>query len=87
MVEPFRERATDRGRNLEYPHDRLETCVAVSAGLLARSVAMIGFGGDSLIEVVSGSAVLGRMNVGHDDHLTRSFHPGTRSAHFTHPVQ
>jgi divalent metal cation (Fe/Co/Zn/Cd) transporter len=59
-------RAISRGRKLEYftiAWNSIEALVAVVAGALAGSVSMIGFGADSLIEVVSGSALLWRMAV------------------------
>jgi divalent metal cation (Fe/Co/Zn/Cd) transporter len=59
-------KAISRGRKLEYftiAWNSIEALVAVVAGALAGSVSMIGFGADSLIEVVSGSALLWRMAV------------------------
>ncbi len=59
-------KATDSGRKLEYftiAWNSIEALVAVVAGLLAGSVSMVGFGFDSLIEVVSGSALLWRMAI------------------------
>jgi hypothetical protein len=53
-----------RGRLLEYAtigYNSLEGIIAVSAGLLAGSVALVGFGFDSVIEVISGAALLWRL--------------------------
>jgi divalent metal cation (Fe/Co/Zn/Cd) transporter len=43
----------------------LEGVISVLAGLIAGSLSLLGFGVDSLIELVSGAAVLWRMNVDH----------------------
>jgi divalent metal cation (Fe/Co/Zn/Cd) transporter len=59
-------KATSRGRKLEYftiAWNSLEALIAVVAGALAGSISMIGFGADSFIEVVSGSALLWRMAI------------------------
>ena len=58
-----------RGRRLEYftiAWNILEGLVAVAAGALASSIALIGFGIDSFIEVTSGAALLWRMSVDAD---------------------
>src|ERR1700736_5569781 len=58
-----------RGRRLEYftiGWNTLEGLVAVIAGAVAGSVALVGFGIDSFIEVTSGSALLWRMSVDED---------------------
>src|SRR5437868_13948562 len=48
----------------------LEALVSIVAGAIAGSVALVGFGLDSLIEVTSGAALLWRLH--HDpDHLRR----------------
>lgn len=55
---------TRRGRRLEYftlGWNLTEAAVAVSAGVLASSVALIGFGADSLIETLSGAILLWRL--------------------------
>jgi hypothetical protein len=47
-----------RGRRLEYftiAYNSLEGLIAVVAGLMASSIALVGFGVDSLIEVTSRS--------------------------------
>ena len=53
-----------QGRRLEYftiGWNGLEGLVAVSAGLIAGSISLVGFGADSFIEVTSGAALLWRM--------------------------
>lgn len=53
-----------RGRLLEYftvGYNSLEGVIAVASGLLAGSVALVGFGFDSAIEVISGVALLWRL--------------------------
>lgn len=53
-----------RGRKLEYftiAYNSLEGLIAVAAGLFAGSIALIGFGFDSVIEVCSGAALLWRL--------------------------
>ena len=52
------------GRRLEYftlGWNLIEAVVAVGAGLLAGSIALIGFGADSVIESISGSVLLWRL--------------------------
>ncbi len=54
-----------RGRYLEYftiGYNSLEGLVAVTAGLIAGSIALVGFGFDSLIEVTSGAVLLWRLH-------------------------
>lgn len=54
-----------RGRRLEYftiGYNSLEGLIAVVAGLIAGSIALVGFGFDSLIEVTSGAVLLWRLN-------------------------
>ena len=48
----------------------LEGLIAISAGLLAGSISLVGFGADSFIEVTSGAALLWRMS-GDADHRQR----------------
>lgn len=63
--------AVRRGRQLEYftiAWNALEGLVAVGAGLLAGSIALVGFGIDSFIEVTSGSILLWRMSVDADEY-------------------
>jgi divalent metal cation (Fe/Co/Zn/Cd) transporter len=53
-----------RGKLLEYAtigYNTLEGIVAVAAGLIAGSVALVGFGFDSAIEVISGATLLWRL--------------------------
>ena len=60
-------RATSRAQRLEYftvVWNSLEALVALLAGFLAGSVALVGFGFDSLIEVASGAALLWRLRRG-----------------------
>ena len=66
MGEPQRERLIKRGRHLEYATiawNSLEAIGALIAGLLSRSVALVGFGFDSLIEVSSSVALLWRLHL------------------------
>jgi divalent metal cation (Fe/Co/Zn/Cd) transporter len=58
---------TRRGRNLEYltiGWNSLEAVAAIGAGLLAGSIALVGFGFDSVIESLSGAVVLWRLFAG-----------------------
>jgi divalent metal cation (Fe/Co/Zn/Cd) transporter len=53
-----------RGRRLEYltiAWNSLEGLIAIGAGLVAGSIALVGFGFDSVIEVSSGAIVLWRL--------------------------
>jgi len=62
-----------RGRYLEYftiGYNSLEGLIAVGAGLLAGSIALVGFGFDSLIEVTSGVLLLWRLHA-HVDEVRR----------------
>ena len=59
-----------RGRYLEYftiGYNSLEGLIAVAAGLIAASIALVGFGFDSLIEVTSGAVLLWRLNADVDE--------------------
>ena len=59
-----------RGRRLEYftiVYNSLEGLIALVAGLLAGSIALVGFGFDSLIEVTSGTALLWRLHMDADE--------------------
>ena len=54
-----------RGRHLEYftiGYNSLEGLIAILAGLFAGSIALVGFGFDSLIEVTSGAVLLWRLH-------------------------
>ena len=56
-----------QGQRLEYltvAWNSVEALVSIVAGLIAGSVALVGFGADSVIELVSGAALLWRL--GHD---------------------
>ncbi len=66
------ERAADirRGKNLEYVTvvwNLLEAAVALILGAVAGSIALMGFGLDSLIEVSSGGVLLWRLAADHDE--------------------
>ena len=55
----------NRGRRLEYFtvfYNSVEGLVGVAAGLLAGSIALVGFGFDSAIEVTSGATLLWRLH-------------------------
>src|SRR6266487_3371836 len=59
-----------RGRRLEYftiAYNSLEGFIAIIAGLMAGSIALVGFGFDSLIEVTSGAALLWRLRADVDE--------------------
>ena len=59
-----------RGRRLEYftiVYNSLEGLIALVAGLMAGSIALVGFGFDSLIEVTSGTALLWRLHLDADE--------------------
>jgi divalent metal cation (Fe/Co/Zn/Cd) transporter len=59
-----------RGRRLEYltlGWNSLEALAAMLAGVVAGSIALVGFGLDSVIECSSGAALLWRLHATHDD--------------------
>ena len=59
-----------KGRNLEYftiGYNSLEGLIAIVAGLIAGSIALVGFGFDSLIEVTSGVVLLWRLHADVDE--------------------
>lgn len=59
-----------RGRALEYftiGWNLLEGAISVVAGLLAGSIALVGFGFDSFIESASGGALLWRLHLDHSE--------------------
>ena len=65
-----RARQVKRGRRLEYftiVYNSLEGIIAIVAGLVAGSIALVGFGFDSLIEVTSGTALLWRLHSDADE--------------------
>jgi len=64
-----RETLVNWGRRLEYftiLYNSLEGVIAITAGALAGSIALVGFGFDSVIEVTSGAALLWRLNADAD---------------------
>ena len=66
-----RQTLAKRGKRLEYftiVWNSLEGLIAVTAGALAGSISLVGFGVDSFIEVTSGSALLWRMSMDADRH-------------------
>jgi divalent metal cation (Fe/Co/Zn/Cd) transporter len=59
-----------RGKRLEYftiLYNSVEGIIAVIAGLLAGSIALVGFGFDSVIEVTSGAVLLWRLHADIDE--------------------
>jgi len=69
-AETQRARLVRRGRILEYftiGYNSLEGLIAILAGLIAGSIALVGFGFDSLIEVTSGVALLWRLHADVDE--------------------
>lgn len=59
-----------RGRRLEYftiAYNSFEGLIAITAGLFAGSIALVGFGFDSVIEVTSGTALLWRLGMDGDE--------------------
>lgn len=69
-------RLVQRGKLLEYAtvaYNSVEGVIAVGAGLLAGSVALVGFGFDSAIEVISGVTLLWRLHADqHEERRERS---------------
>lgn len=64
-----RDEAVRQGRRLEYftvGWNLIEAAVALGAGLFAGSIALIGFGIDSLIETSSGAVLLWRLKEGEE---------------------
>jgi divalent metal cation (Fe/Co/Zn/Cd) transporter len=64
-----RERLIARAQRLEYltiAWNALEALAAVVSGILAGSIALVGFGLDSVIEAFSGAALLWRLRQDHD---------------------
>ena len=65
-----RARQVKRGQRLEYftiAYNSLEGVIAIVAGLIAGSIALVGFGFDSIIEVTSGVALLWRLHSDADE--------------------
>ena len=62
--ETDRESAVRRGKRLEYAtvaYNSIEGLIGIGAGLVAGSIALVGFGFDSIIEVTSGAVLLWRL--------------------------
>jgi divalent metal cation (Fe/Co/Zn/Cd) transporter len=70
-----REAIVTRGLRLEYltvGWNSLEALVAIASGMIAGSIALVGFGLDSVIEVSSGTVLLWRLRADrHGDHRER----------------
>lgn len=67
---PSRPALLRRGRTLEYAtvgYNVVEGVVAIGSGLLAGSIALVGFGIDSAIEVLSGLILLWRLDSRRDE--------------------
>lgn len=65
-----REQLVKRGRRLEYftvAYNSLEGLIAIVAGLFAGSIALVGFGFDSIIEVTSGLTLIWRLHADVDE--------------------
>jgi divalent metal cation (Fe/Co/Zn/Cd) transporter len=59
-----------RGQSLEYftiGYNSLEGLIAIVAGMFAGSIALVGFGFDSVIEVTSGAVLLWRLHADVDE--------------------
>lgn len=57
--------AVRRGKRLEYAtvaYNSMEGLIGIGAGLVAGSIALVGFGFDSIIEVTSGAVLLWRLH-------------------------
>jgi divalent metal cation (Fe/Co/Zn/Cd) transporter len=70
-TENLRARRVRRGRNLELltvGWNVLEGGIAVAAGMISGSTALVGFGLDSVVEVSSGVALLWRLSLDVDSH-------------------
>ena len=70
FIQSNRAAAVRRGRYLEYftiAYNSLEGLIAIVAGIVAGSIALVGFGFDSLIEVTSGSVLLWRLRADIDE--------------------
>ena len=68
--EPPRPDLVKRGQGLEYftiAYNSLEGLIAIVAGIIAGSIALVGFGFDSVIEVTSGAALLWRLHADMDE--------------------
>ena len=61
---PDRTKQIQRGLRLEYAtigYNSLEALIAIVSGLIAGSIALVGFGADSIIEVISGLGLVWRL--------------------------
>ena len=70
LISTSRTGLVKRGRYLEYftiGYNSLEGLIAIVAGLIAGSIALVGFGFDSLIEVTSGLTLLWRLRADVDE--------------------
>ena len=73
--EAARRESVRRGRFLEYltiGWNLLEGIISIGAGMFAGSIALVGFGFDSLIEVSSGAALLWRLHLDHPEKRERA---------------
>src|SRR3954451_17633704 len=69
-----RNAALRRARQLEYVTvgwNSIEAIASIIAGILAGSIALVAFGLDSVIETISGSALLWRLHHSNDNALRR----------------
>lgn len=65
VIDGGRATLVNRGRRLEYftvAYNSLEGLIAIVSGLIAGSIALVGFGFDSIIEVISGLTLIWRLN-------------------------
>lgn len=70
IVDVNRAQLVSKGRKLEYftiGYNSLEGIIAIIAGVIAGSIALVGFGFDSLIEVTSGAVLLWRLHADLDE--------------------
>jgi divalent metal cation (Fe/Co/Zn/Cd) transporter len=61
---PDRKKQIQRGLHLEYAtigYNSLEALIAIVSGLFAGSIALVGFGADSVIELISGLGLVWRL--------------------------
>ena len=71
----LRESDTRQGRRLEYftlGWNLTEAVVGIGAGVIAGSIALVGFGVDSIIESFSGASLLWRLTIARDRGKTRA---------------
>ena len=75
QIEGGRAGLVRRGRKLEYltiGWNLLEGLIAVGAGLVSGSIALVGFGVDSFVESLSGAALLWRLHLDDPERRERS---------------